>query len=64
MNKELKNKTEEWMKLERKTLEKRKKADEYYDRNLMKLIEKDYCERNRNFVREPVRFYIASVGTS
>ena len=41
MNNELQIKTEEWMKLERKTLAQRKKAEEYYDDNLMKLIEDD-----------------------
>ena len=33
MNKELKKITEEWMKLERKTLEQRKHAEDFYDQN-------------------------------
>ena len=64
MNNELQIKTEEWMKLERKTLAQRKKAEEYYDDNLMKLIEDDYCERNLSKVKEPVKHFIVSVGTS
>ena len=42
MNKELSKITKEWMELERKTLEQRKKAEEFYDQNLMKLIEEDF----------------------
>ena len=64
MNKELSKITREWMELERKTLEQRKLADEFYDQHLMKLIEKDFIERNRDMVFEEVRYLIVSVGTS
>lgn len=42
MNSELKKNTEKWKGLERKTLEQRRVADEFYDKNLMRLIEKDF----------------------
>jgi len=64
MNKELVKRTEKWMLLERKTYEQRKKADEYYDSELMKLIEEDFIERNRELVRDTVDYLIISVGTS
>ena len=64
MNKELIKKTQEWMKLERKTIAQRKKAEEYYDDNLMELVEDDYCERNKSLVTEQVKHLIVSVGTS
>lgn len=64
MNKELSTITEEWMKLERKTMEQRKLADEFYDQHLMKLIEADFIERNKDMVFEDVRYLIVSVGTS
>ena len=47
MNAALKKKTEEWMQLERKTLEQRREADIFYQQNLMSLIEKDYQKRNK-----------------
>ncbi len=64
MNKELQKRTEEWMQLERMTAEQRKLADEYYDTNLIQLIEKDFIERNSDRVREPVDNLVVSVGTS
>ncbi len=64
MNSELKKKTEEWMKLERKTIDQRKKAEAFYDKNLMKLIETDFIERNKDMVFEKVEYLIVSVGTS
>jgi hypothetical protein len=64
MNKELEQKTQEWMQLERKTLEQRKRADQYYDDNLMQLIENDYVERNKALVKEQVECLVVSVGTS
>lgn len=64
MNEQLKEKTEEWMSLERKTLEQRKKADQYYEKNLMKLIETDFVERNKNVIKEKVDYLLISVGTS
>ncbi len=42
MNRDLAKMTQEWKQLERKTLEQRKIADEFYERNLMKLIEEDF----------------------
>ena len=50
MNKALVQKTNEWMQLERKTFEQRKKADEYYDSQLMNLIEDDFIRRNKSKV--------------
>lgn len=64
MNRELKERTEEWMRLERKTLAQRQKADEYYDSQLMELIENDFIQRNKALVYEPVDYLIVSVGTS
>ena len=64
MNEQLKMKTQEWMSLERKTLEQRKKADQYYEKNLMKLIETDFVERNKHVIKEKVEYLLISVGTS
>ncbi len=64
MNQELKNMTEEWMALERKTLEQRKEAEKFYESNLMKLITDDYIERNKDKVFEDVKYLVVSVGTS
>ncbi len=64
MNNELSIKTQEWMKLERKTLAQRRKAEEFYDLNLMELIEEDYCQRNQERIKENVKHLIVSVGTS
>ena len=64
MNKKLRQKTEEWMQLERRTLEQRRAAEEYYEQNLMKLIEDDYVKRNKEKVQESVEYLVISVGTS
>ena len=56
--------TKQWMALERKTLEQRKAADQFYDENVMKLIEEDYIRRNSEEVQEAVENLIVSVGTS
>ncbi len=64
MNKELKKKTEEWMALERKTLEQRQVADAFYDDELMKLIEKEFKKNNRELIFENVDYLVVSVGTS
>lgn len=64
MNENLIKKTEEWMQLERKTLEQRKVADEFYYDNLMSLIEADYIKRNRWQLFEEIKYLIISVGTS
>ena len=52
MNNQLKTMTNEWMHLERKTLEQRKIAEKFYDENLIKLIEEDFIQRNRDMVSE------------
>ena len=39
MNQQLLQKTQEWMQLERKTLEQRKIAEQYYKSERMKLVE-------------------------
>jgi len=64
MKEELKNRTREWMELERKTLEQREKAESYYERELMDLIVEDYIDRNSDLVFEAVSYMIISVGTS
>lgn len=56
--------TEKWMKLERKTLKQREAAEQFYEKNLMKLIEQNYIERNKKKVYENVEYLIMSVGTS
>ena len=52
------------MSLERKTLQQRKKADQFYDDNLMKLIEETFIQKNQDKVTEDVDYLIVSVGTS
>ena len=64
MNQNLREKTEEWKQLERKTLEQRKLAETFYDENLMDLITEDFIERNKDLVFEEVRYLVVSVGTS
>lgn len=64
MKKELIKNTEKWMQLERKTLEQRQKADEFYEKELMALIEEDFIGRNRDNVYEHVDYFVISVGTS
>ena len=64
MNSELKKNTEKRKGLERKTLEQRRVADEFYDKNLMKLIEKDFVDRNEDMIFEKIEYMIISVGTS
>lgn len=64
MNKSLQKKTEEWMKLERRTLEQRKKAEEYYENELMDDITMEYIRNNKDMVVGKVQFLIMSVGTS
>ncbi len=64
MNRKLQQKTQEWMRLERRTLQQRKQADEFYETNLMELIEADYVKRNKGKVLEKVAYMVASVGTS
>ena len=60
----LKQYTEEWMQLERKTLEQRREAELFYDLNLMKLIEEEFIRNNQGKVTEKVEYLIISVGTS
>lgn len=64
MRSELKTVTEEWMQLERMTLEQRKVAEHFYDERLMKLIEKEFIKKNKSKLIEPVEYLIMSVGTS
>ena len=64
MKKDLKEFTQEWMQLERKTLEQRRQADEFYESNLMALIEEDFIERNQEKVCEKAEYIVISVGTS
>ena len=64
MNKALQQKTERWMALERKTLEQRRKADEFYEHEMMGNIVSEYIDNNKAKVNEPVKYLILSVGTS
>ena len=64
MKKTLQKKTEEWMKLERRTLEQRKKAEEYYEHELMSDITAEYLRNNKHMLTEEVKYLIMSVGTS
>lgn len=64
MKEQLQQKTQEWMQLERKTLEQRKRADEFYEKNLMRLIEEDFLEKNCNKLYEQAEYFVVSVGTS
>lgn len=64
MKKDLIKMTQEWMRLERKTLEQRKQADEFYENNMMKLIEDDFIERNQEKIFEKAEYFVISVGTS
>ena len=64
MNENLLQKTQEWMQLERKTLEQRQQAEVFYENNLMKLIEEDFIVRNKEKVVETVDYLVMSVGTS
>lgn len=56
--------TEKWMQLERKTIKQREAAEQFYEKNLMNLIESDFVERNKDKVYEQVEYLIMSVGTS
>lgn len=60
----LKELTEVWMSMERRTFSQRKEADEYYEKHLMNLIIESYIERNADLVFEQVDYLILSVGTS
>ena len=60
----LKRLTAQWMQLERKTLEQRKIAARFYDEHLMKPIEEEYINNNRDMVFEEVEHMVVSVGTS
>ena len=60
----LKELTAQWMQLERKTLEQRRKAALFYDEYLMKPIEDEYIRNNQDMVFESVEYMVVSVGTS
>ena len=62
--KSLKELTEAWMAMERKTFAQRRRAEAYYEKYLMCLIIENYKERNGDMVFEEVDFMILSVGTS
>ncbi len=64
MNQELITRTEEWKQLGRQTDEQRKKAEAYYENELMKLIEEAFIENNKHKVYEDIEYLIMSVGTS
>lgn len=62
--KSLKELTEAWMAMERKTFAQREKAEAYYEKYLMQPIIENYRERNGDMVFEKVDYLILSVGTS
>ena len=64
MNKILEEKTEQWMTLERKTLEQRKIADQFYEEEMMEYIVKEYINNNKAKLKEKAKYLIVSVGTS
>ncbi|KIR01324.1 CRISPR-associated proteinr [Lachnospiraceae bacterium TWA4] len=64
MNKELEKRTQEWMGLERATLKQRTKAEEYYEKQLMKLIVDSFSENNKESIVGKTDYLILSVGTS
>lgn len=55
---------EHWKRLERKTAEQRKKADDYYENILMEPIVEEFIRNNQAQAREKVECLILSVGTS
>lgn len=64
MNEDLRSKTQEWMNLERTTFKQRAVAEEFYEKQLMKLITKEFVKNNKNKIITPVKEMILSVGTS
>ena len=64
MNKVLKEKTELWMTLERKTLEQIKMAEQFYEEEMMEYIVKEYIRNNKGKLKEKAKYLIVSVGTS
>lgn len=62
--KDLRELTEKWMSMERKTFSQREKAERYYEKNLMQPIIENYIERNADMVFEEVDYLMLSVGTS
>ena len=61
---ELQKKTQEWMQLERKTLQQRREAEQFYDEHLMALIEQSFVKTNRKRLEQKVDCLVISVGTS
>ena len=61
---ELQQAAAEWMGLERKTLKQREEANLFYDKHVMKLVEKEFIRNNKDYVFEQVDYLILSVGTS
>lgn len=55
---------EHWKRLERKTAEQRKKAEDYYENILMEPIVEEFIRNNQAQAREKVECLILSVGTS
>lgn len=55
---------EQWKRLERKTAEQRKKAEDYYENILMEPIVEEFIANNQAKVLETVECLILSVGTS
>jgi len=64
MKSTLQKKTEEWMALERQTLEQRKKAELFYEQELIGRVTKEYIANNQSKVSGKIKYLIMSVGTS
>lgn len=64
MNNILKEKTEQWMALERKTFEQRAIAEKFYEEELMGQITKEFVTNNKGVIDDVVEYMIVSVGTS
>ena len=52
------------MTLERKTLEQRKKAEQFYEEEMMEHIVREYIRNNKSKLKEKAKYLIVSVGTS
>lgn len=52
------------MTLERKTLEQRQKADQFYEEEMMEHIVREYIRNNKGKLKEKAKYLIVSVGTS
>ena len=64
MDETLNKMTDIWTQMERKTPEQIEMADNFYDKNIMPLVEEDYVRRNQEKVDQEIQYLIISVGAS